>query len=241
MWKERVRLHIEGNSYLLHPGYLALYNPGVYHQERWPENTTMCMFHVKFCNLHVSGMPRGDILPKDVDAVLDSGPYADFIRHCLDMMFDECTRKSVGYEQICQSLLESVIPLILRIISHHSALLGRIDSESLIARVKEYVAKNFHRKITIRDIADEMHISYYRLSHVFTERCGISLQNYLIDCRIKEAARLLSNTDRPIHDIANRSGYMTQSHFNMQFKQLMKLSPAQYRRQQREGGYGPVE
>lgn len=230
-------VQVAERSYPLRPGTLALYNPGVMHQESWqasrrgPE-----LFHMKFGEFQLGGMPAGRILPDEHVPVIETGTYAPLLEQIFRAMFDECSRRSAGYEQMCHSLLESALIVILRLLNQRSAAaeaprpFDEISGDSLALKAKTYIEDNYMCKITMRDIADELHISYYHLSHMFKQELSLSPQDYLISYRMNEACRLLTTTQMPISLIAARVGYGNQSHFNVQFKTIKGLSPGQYRR-----------
>lgn len=228
---------IEGARYPLHPGTLALYNPGVAHQESWqaarrgPE-----LFHMKLGEFQLGAMPPNHILPQGHAPVIDTGTYAPLLEQIFRTMFEECSRRGAGYEQLSHSLLESALIVILRLINSTSAAdserrpFAEIPGDSLAQRARAYIDENYMRKLSVRDVADELHISYYHLSHVFKQELNISPQDYLISTRMNEACRLLTNTFMSISQIAARVGYGNQSHFNVQFKTVKGISPGQYRR-----------
>ncbi len=225
-------LDIEGVRYQAGAQNLVLYNPGVFHRERavrMPKDA--CYYSIRFSDMEVCGLPEGSILPEEISPVFSTGAYARFFQNCLGMMVDECVRKNVGYEQICQNLLQSVILLVLRIIDAEHGEIQKNDPSSTVQQVQRYIAENYMRDISMTDVANQLHISYYHLSHLFKEKMGISPHNYMIDLRISEATRLLINTQYPICDIANMVGYTNQSRFFAQFRKLKNTSPMQFRKE----------
>ena len=184
----------------------------------------------------VRAVLRKDYLQPADFLTLLSPAAAPLLEQIFRAMFDECSRRSAGYEQMCHSLLESALIVILRLLNQRSAAaeaprpFDEISGDSLALKAKTYIEDNYMRKITMRDIADELHISYYHLSHMFKQELSLSPQDYLISYRMNEACRLLTTTQMPISLIAARVGYGNQSHFNVQFKTIKGLSPGQYRR-----------
>lgn len=53
---------------------------------------------------------------------------------------------------------------------------------------------------------------------------------YRLELRIREACRLLTETTRPIHEIARTVGFRDEMYFSRRFHQEMKLAPRSYRR-----------
>jgi len=57
---------------------------------------------------------------------------------------------------------------------------------------------------------------------------------------MEQATRLLAGTGLPIHEIAERVGYVSQHYFSTAFKKMFGVSPNQYRRGE-TGDAGPDE
>ena len=225
-------LDVEGIRYKAGAQDLVLYNPGMFHRERAVRAPRNALYYsIRFSDIQVCGLPEGSILPEEISPVFSTGAYARFFQNCLNMMVDECVRKNVGYEQICQNLLQSVILLVLRMIDVEHGEIQKNDPSSTVQQVQRYIAENYMRDISMTDVANQLHISYYHLSHIFKEKMGVSPHNYMIDLRISEATRLLINTQYPICDIANMVGYTSQSRFFAQFRKLKNTSPMQFRKE----------
>jgi transcriptional regulator GlxA family with amidase domain len=56
------------------------------------------------------------------------------------------------------------------------------------------------------------------------------MNDYINELRIKEAARKLKETDDKIIDIAFSVGFGSLRTFNKAFREIMKISPAYYRK-----------
>ena len=78
-------------------------------------------------------------------------------------------------------------------------------------------------------VADHLHVNTSYLSTLFRQVTGMTFKEHLNRIRIEEAARLLSNTDYSVMEIAIACGYKDQSYFTKVFKKLTGLTPKQYR------------
>lgn len=63
---------------------------------------------------------------------------------------------------------------------------------------------------------------------------GMTLSKYLDDWRIRYAAQMLTNTDKPVGIIADMSGFSSRSHFNTLFREKFKMPPTEYRKMAKE-------
>jgi AraC-like DNA-binding protein len=58
---------------------------------------------------------------------------------------------------------------------------------------------------------------------------GKSYLEYMIDCRLRRACSLLTETDRTILDISLEVGFGNLSNFNRRFRERIGVSPSEYR------------
>ena len=58
---------------------------------------------------------------------------------------------------------------------------------AIISDAKRYIKSNYEKQITLKDIADSVHLSIIYFRSVFTESVGVSPHRYLIECRLENA------------------------------------------------------
>ncbi len=102
-------------------------------------------------------------------------------------------------------------------------------SSRIVKNAAEYIAQNFSEDITLATVAEHLHVNTSYLSTLFRQVTGMTFKEHLNRVRIEEAARLLSNTDYPVMEIAIACGYKDQSYFTKVFKKMTGLTPKQYR------------
>lgn len=81
----------------------------------------------------------------------------------------------------------------------------------------------------ITDIADAAGICTRECQRIFRQYLHYSPIGYIRRKRIFNAAQLLSDTDRPVTDIALDCGFSNTSYFSKQFRELMGSTPGEYR------------
>ncbi|HCS73796.1 MAG TPA: hypothetical protein DIW17_07970 [Clostridiales bacterium] len=94
-----------------------------------------------------------------------------------------------------------------------------------------YIIQNqYSENLTLDDVARQVFISPYYLSHLFREELGVTFLEYLTRIRMEEAKRLLCDRSLTILDISARVGYEDPSYFSKVFKKNTGVSPNQYRK-----------
>lgn len=159
--------------------------------------------------------------------------------HALREMLREIEYKAVGYELICQDLLEV---LILRLMRHAGLQFlptktehrkpGRKPSKECAA-VRHYIDNHFKENINLDMLSELVHVNKYYMVHSFTKEYGISPINYLISRRIEESKYLLSDTDHSLSQISHMLGFSSPSYFSQSFRRLEGVSPMEFRRSSR--------
>lgn len=93
----------------------------------------------------------------------------------------------------------------------------------------EYIEAFYDRQITLSDIARASQMSVFHLSHLFKDHLGITIVDYLTYVRLRRAKILLISTKKSCSEICFEVGYNNQSYFNRIFKELIGITPRQYR------------
>ncbi len=99
-----------------------------------------------------------------------------------------------------------------------------------IVQAKRYIESHSDSQIKLKDIADSVHLSEIYFHNIFKESVGVSPHQYLINCRIENAKKLLWNTDISICEVAEKSGFGCQQYLNKVFKKETGTTPAAYRK-----------
>lgn len=105
----------------------------------------------------------------------------------------------------------------------------RMEQKRVIRRVLEIVETRYSEELTLSAIANEVHLSPSYLSYLFKKETGNSLVKYITSIRLKEAKKLLRESNMKISEIATKVGYQNYSYFNISFKSNLGMSPVQYR------------
>ncbi len=91
------------------------------------------------------------------------------------------------------------------------------------------------RRWTIDGLAARFHLSTTTLKTEFKRVFGRPIAAYMKEYRMNEAARLLTQTDLPIADIAARVGYENGSKFTQAFRDIRGILPKDYRKSKKPG------
>jgi AraC-like DNA-binding protein len=100
-----------------------------------------------------------------------------------------------------------------------------------LRKVERFLQENYHRKITLKEVADMSGLSAPYFSTIFKEEMGENFSSYLNQLRVEAASRLLRETNQSLSEIAGACGFEDQSWFSKIFKSYTSMSPGKYRGQ----------
>lgn len=103
--------------------------------------------------------------------------------------------------------------------------------KSLILPVKEYLDKNYSKKITLDFLATRFFINKYYLTKTFKEQYGQSITAYLLNIRITHAKHLLRFSEKSVEEIGLECGLGAAHYFSSKFKEVEGVPPSEYREQ----------
>lgn len=93
-----------------------------------------------------------------------------------------------------------------------------------------YISKHYGRKLSVAELAKEVHLSTSQFSRNFKKQTGVSPYDYILNLRIAKAKEYLKNTNLPISEIAFRTGFSDDSNFICLFRKKEGVSPLRFRK-----------
>lgn len=104
-----------------------------------------------------------------------------------------------------------------------------------VSQVHALLTEDLTARFTIEELAARFHLSATTLKTEFKRVFGQPIAAYMKEFRMKEAARLLRQTDLSVGEIAARVGYENGSKFTQAFRAVYGVLPKDYRKMNREG------
>ncbi|MCM3270848.1 response regulator [Paenibacillus elgii] len=98
-----------------------------------------------------------------------------------------------------------------------------------VRKVIHYFKENYHKNLSLAEVADYLQINKSYLSVHFKQETGVNFSVYLTKLRIEKAKELLRTTDKKIYEIAEEVGFDSPYYFSTVFKSFTQLSCKEYR------------
>jgi two-component system, response regulator YesN len=102
-------------------------------------------------------------------------------------------------------------------------------TNAVIAKSITYMHENLNEQISIKEVANHVHLSPNYYSTFFKEEMKITFSEYLTKMRHRKGKELLLTTNIDINIIADEIGYQTSSYFIRVFRELEGMTPKQFR------------
>lgn len=103
------------------------------------------------------------------------------------------------------------------------------DSHALKAIVN-YCTRNYTKELSLGVLEQELHISKYYISHLFSDKLHIGFNDYINSLRVSFACHHLRHSDKSVTEISNLVGFGTLRTFNRAFFKQKGRTPSEYRR-----------
>jgi two-component system, response regulator YesN len=101
---------------------------------------------------------------------------------------------------------------------------------SSVKKAQDYIHTNYYEHFSLAQLAEMSHMSVSHFSMLFKKTTGHTCLNYLNLIRITKAKELLQEPDLKVYEVADMVGYSSLPYFNRIFKQIVSITPAEYRK-----------
>lgn len=220
---------IQGNLYPVLASQLVIINPGILHTE-----VSLDAQPLEYLVLGIEGIElKVDENTNSGFSILDHIANAE-ITSCMRNILREMEQKQNGYEDVCQAYMEILVIRLMRSTDLTvPANPQTLSSNRQCAAVRRYIDQHFKEALTLDQLAEEVHMNKYYLSHAFKREFGVSPINYMISLRIEESKYLLTETDLSLSQISRLLGFSSLSYFSQVFRRTQQISPFEYRKKEK--------
>lgn len=145
-----------------------------------------------------------------------------------ELMNSELLERKDGYKWVIESYFLALITYLARNFS-----LDIIDVSPKVQKIVEtvsFIHENLTDKITLSMLSSLACLSERQYSRIFKEVYGVSPIDYVINCRITLACRMMKNTEKSLQEICMTSGFGDKVSFSRLFRSRYKITPSEYRK-----------
>lgn len=210
-------------------GDIVLCNGGALHDEFSQAEASYQTLCVAIGNLSLPGLPPHCLIGDKFNPVFHQTEQFEDLKQLFCQIDRHAAEREEGYQALCQYLMLASLELVKRMVS------GRKDASwtqetSMFAQIAKYIDLHYMEDVTIEQLVQQFYISPYHLSHMFRQKTGYSLKQYILRRRIGEAQIRLVSTQDSVQTISEAVGFEDASYFSRIFSKYIGQTPTEYRK-----------
>lgn len=223
--------YIDSIQYKLKKGDVLIIPPYCIHRSRlYPQSYYDCICFdtsLLWDKSLINGLENGTMVVKECLSARQS--YSSKVYDCIRNAIKSCEQNEPGWE--------------MDTIGNLSIIFGQLKKHSFFTRqrtansehqfeklVFEYITQHFSEPITSRTASKELYLNNSYFCRLFKKYFGTCFAEYLMEYRVEKAKVLLKNNKQSISDIAIKTGFNSFSYFSKVFKNIVGITPSEYRK-----------
>ncbi|MBY0095667.1 AraC family transcriptional regulator [Mesobacillus maritimus] len=155
-------------------------------------------------------------------AAMDGGLHSE-IAYTVSDMFIQRIEDDPSFKQLLSFTKEVFL--------EYADLVRKMKTDNFsktVVSVQQYIYNHLYTKIDLETLAEHVHLHPNYLSRLFKQQVGVTISEYILQEKAKEAKNWLAYSELTITEIANQLNFHDQSHFIKTFKRIYGITPKQY-------------
>lgn len=237
-------ISLEGNmgAHFINSNLSANLHQHRYHQLYLPDNDYVLGFGQNFTNVHIeidrehyanllcdSEQWSSELRKKlDENKIFYPGEYVltSAMIHTLHEIFNSPLSGSLKRLLIEAKVHELVALQLNNLVEESPASKQQPSHRDLFYSIRDYLASNFLKEHSLRDIARNFGINEFALKKGFRENFQTTVFEFLLSKRLEHAREQLLHTNQSIQEIGAVVGYKYPNHFSSAFKKRFGILPS---------------
>lgn len=213
--------HIQGQG-----TFVAI--PPTYTHALYPEEDCLCLT-IKIRNEFLQSLNIPRLLDFLYPLSFSCGDD-EFVRNTIAALWEQQESGLPYFEQIMEQLFQTLMLYIeQRFHVEVQFLTGKAVKDKRILEILSFMMDNYST-ITLQSVARQFHYNPAYFSRIFHEQIGSTFSATLKEYKLRQAAKLLLETDQKLSDICAEVGYGDVTQFSRSFRELFGSTPSKYRK-----------
>lgn len=229
---------INATEFYYKPGHIFLVAPEDSH--RFDIKTPTQFFFIRFNDIYVQAKETGplqrmELILKNAShepgCALKNDVDKKVVGSIMEALIAEHDKKDLYHKELISQYINTLLVILARNIM--LSLPSQIDekSEGKAVKILQYVQANIYNPEFLKGehISQKFGISEAYIGRYFQKHMNETLQQYVMNYKLKLIENRLQHTDMQITEIANEFGFTDKSHLNRIFKKYVGMSPGEFR------------
>jgi AraC family L-rhamnose operon regulatory protein RhaS len=238
---------INENNFNYQPGHMFLITPDDCHS--FQIGTTTELVFIRFNDIYVKSQQQNDLRQiewtKKLEYILHNAshqpgcilrnpPDKILVKAMVASLLGEWTNKQLYHHEIISQIVNTIITIVARNIGLIMPNKVTDITGNTVVQILNYIQEHIYdaEKLKADIIASHFGIADGYLSRYFKKHTGESIQQYIINYKLKLVETRLQHSDMRINEIVYELGFTDESHLNRLFKKYKGLTPTAFRKQQ---------
>lgn len=231
-------LYCSGQILMIRQGDLIVKNAGVLHAEYSDCADPLEQVCFSLSGVQAEGRPLNHLLSRGASPVIRTGRTFPLLKEQVLFLLEHYRETEDLRKETARNMLCALLSLVSLLIAEQEEACGSRLYPENIEKVVSYINENYRKRLSLEDIAKKFFSTPGSLSKKFREATGYSVNQYIINCRMGEAQRLLLFEENPVKDTAIRCGYSDLQYFYRTFKKHTGLTPIEFQQKYRHSTPG---
>lgn len=226
---------VGSDRYKLQKGDIVLVAPGISHRPILPEVMPqpyirdVLWVNADFLSSLEQIFPRTSVPGQPHSTLIrTAGTSWEFLKDLFQAGVREEEQKKTGWEAVVVGNSLKILAYLERAYGDHNTDILKAEKPELLDKVTAYIEEHYAEHITINDLAHKFYVSSSTISHLFKQKMGLSIYQYVTQRRLISAKNLIL-LGIPLEQVAVRVGFSDYSAFYRAFKQEFGISPRQFK------------
>ena len=235
------RQYINDIGFTYKPGNVFLVAPNDTHIFKIEQPTQF--FFIRFNNVFVRSSKKENDLVQRLELILQNARHEsgcilkndtdiNSVVNLMDILISEHLHHDVYHQELIGQLVNTLLIIIARNITRFFP--EQIDetSEKKAIDILQYIQANiyFPQKLRAKQISKKFGIAETYIGSYFKKHANESLQQYILNYKLKLIENRLLHSNMRITEIADEFGFADKSHLNRIFKKYRGTSPTDFKK-----------
>ena len=201
-------------------------------------------FFVRFNKLYIKDkIDKDNDAIKQVEYILQNASHKPgcilknktdkpLIASLVNSILNEQTNQQIYYTRISEQIVNTIITVVARNIALKLPKNIKETTGEPVLEILNYIQQNIFEpeNLKAKKLSEHFNISLNYLGRYFKKQTGDTLQNYIINYKIRLVETRLLHSDMRINEIAYEFNFTDESHLNRIFKKYKGMNPSEFRK-----------
>ena len=216
--KGKARYIINGDTYDVEAGDLLCISDGMEKEAITDYKDPMRCFSINFYSLY----PASKSKPPPFPVYSHIGLRKDIIDLFWELTISWSNQKN-GYIVKTRALLMQILCNLSEILIYNTDFK---TGDYRINKLIHLITLHYPDKLTVKHLAKQINLNEAYLGRVFKQITGMSLKQYIMQVRIRNAENMLQTGNYKVYEVAEHCGFSDVVHFYKSFRELRGFSPS---------------